>query len=68
MEPGFTMAQEGILWRGESEAPLRWGWFWKRLLPNTYFFWSFRENLAWRCRTCRMLLIDHSHSVPATKR
>ena len=66
MAPGFVRAPHGILWRTASEKPLRWNWIWNAL-ANTIGWWTFRENPAFHCESCKMLLIDHSRSLPAKK-
>ncbi len=66
MAAGFARAPHGIQWRTPAEPPLRWRRVW-RVLRNTLAWWSFRENPAWRCAECELLVVDHSHSLP-TKR
>ena len=61
MDKGFTRATQGIQWRNDMEAPLRSNWIW-RALSNTLHWWTYRENSAWHCTDCSMLIIDHSTS------
>lgn len=66
MVSGFVGASRGIFWREQSQKPLRWEWLWKAL-PNTLAWWTFRENAAWHCADCQLLVVDHSHSLPAKR-
>lgn len=66
MVPGFTRAPHGLYWRTTSEKPLRWGWI-GNALANTLSWWTCRENQAFHCASCKMILIDHSQSFPSRK-
>ncbi|MFB3892332.1 MAG: PF20097 family protein [Phycisphaerae bacterium] len=67
MTRGFIRAPNGIHWRTTSDPPLRWRSI-GRALRNTLAWWSFRENPAWHCDTCEMLVVDHSLRPPAKRR
>ena len=67
MAPGYVLAGRGIHWRGAGEGPI--GPFATILgaLPNTISL-SFRprENRAWRCEACSILVVDHAALVSPT--
>jgi hypothetical protein len=62
MVRGYSHAACGIQWRSEFDRPKRWTVAW-RFLPSTVHWWSMRENVAWHCSTCSIVVIDHSASV-----
>jgi len=58
MTPGFSAA-DGVFFRTRDEK--RKVFAIKRLLPNTRNMTpSLRENMAWRCDACRLLVMDYS--------
>lgn len=62
MQPGFALAARGIFWRADQDKPFGLANTPGRLLSSTAN-WGMRtrENMAWRCEACNMLLVDHSH-------
>ena len=62
MDYGFRMANQGIIWRLEQEkmqmvAP-------QRMLENTMnFTMKNKENPAWHCKGCKLIIIDHNYLV-----
>lgn len=65
MENGFAMAGKGICYRANEEKPLSSFQFgFRRFLKNTMNMTaSIKENVAWRCRDCNYILVDHSFLV-----
>ena len=61
MENGFISAGKGISYRSNEAKQLGQMLNLKALLKNTMnLSFSNRENLAWRCKECNYILIDHS--------
>lgn len=69
MENGFVAASKGICYRANGEKPLSPFQFeFRRLLKNTMnMTTSVKENVAWRCRDCNYILLDHSYLVGKKK-
>ncbi len=61
MESGFSFAPRGIQWRGATETPPGRFTIVQKVIPNTAN-WGFtiRDNKAWRCRACSLLVVDHT--------
>ncbi len=61
MENGFVTAGKGIIFRASQEKPAGQILNTDALLDNTInMTFSSKENLAFRCRDCQYVLIDHS--------
>ena len=69
MENGFAMAGKGICYRSDEEKPLSSAQFgFRKFLKNTMnMTMSIKENVAWRCRDCNYVLIDHSYLVDSKR-
>ena len=69
MENGFVMAGKGICYRANDEKiPSPFLLEFRRLLKNTMnITTSIKENVAWRCRDCNYILIDHNYLVGKKK-
>ena len=64
MDTGFVTAGKGICYRADEEKPLRQFIGPKTLLKNTMnLTMSAKENVAWRCKDCNYILVDHSYLV-----
>jgi hypothetical protein len=64
MKPGYAVGPRGIVFRSQQEpAP---GFFTLRPpLPNTANTGvTFKENRAWHCAACKLLLVDHNTLEP----
>ena len=62
MEIGYTIASRGLLFRKKDETfkLVETG----KLIPNTANMgFSMKENLAWKCNTCKLLLLDYSCQI-----
>jgi len=69
MENGFVMAGKGICYRADETKPLSQFIGPKTLLKNTMnMTMSIKENVAWRCRDCNYILVDHSYLIGKRKR
>jgi hypothetical protein len=58
MQKGFSRSN-GIAWRNEYEPPLPI-YIRKQALENTLIAVTGRENIAWYCQECKLILVDHS--------
>jgi len=68
MENGFVMAGKGICYRADEAKPLSQFIGPKTLLKNTMnMTMSTKENVAWRCRDCNYILVDHSYLIGKRK-
>ena len=68
MENGFVMAGKGICYRADEAKPLGQFIGPKTLLKNTMnMTMSVKENVAWRCKDCNYILVDHSFLVGKKK-
>lgn len=69
MENGFVVAGKGICYRANDEkTPSPFLFEFRRLLKNTMnMTTSIKENVAWRCRDCNYILVDHSFLVGKKK-
>ncbi|MBN1255405.1 MAG: hypothetical protein JXA50_09050 [Deltaproteobacteria bacterium] len=68
MENGFVMAGKGICYRADEAKPLSQFIGSKTLLKNTMnMSISIKENVAWRCKDCNYILVDHSFLVGKKK-
>jgi rubrerythrin len=68
MENGFVMAGKGICYRADEAKPLSQFIGPKTLLKNTMnMTMSTKENVAWRCKDCNYILVDHSFLVGKKK-
>ena len=64
MEKGFIMAGRGMIWRNEREKPTSIFSTVFKCLDNTInFTMSTKENRAWRCQSCKYVLIDYNALV-----
>jgi hypothetical protein len=64
MEPGWVLLGKGAIWSDRGKG--RPGTFAHigRSLPNTLSLsLPPAANMAWRCHSCQMLLIDHSRLI-----
>ena len=61
MEAGWVMLGKGAIWSSRAKGPPGTFAHIGSALPNTISL-SLRPaaNMAWRCTSCRLLLIDHS--------
>ncbi len=68
MLSGYVFAPLGIHWLSKSQKPPIFHPVW-RALPKT-LNWRLRrrENPAWHCDQCQMLIVDHSQSLPLRRR
>ena len=65
MDPGFIMAGKGMQWRKQRDSFTTF----KLGLENTMnVTMTTKENRAWHCENCRMLVIDHSTMISDSKR
>ena len=63
MENGYSLPN-GIHWRPNTDKPFSIFTTKDRALDNTLnISFSIKENKAWRCRKCNLILIDHSTFV-----
>ncbi|WP_373509765.1 PF20097 family protein [Thiocapsa sp.] len=64
MEAGWVMLGKGAIWSSREKGPPGPFAHIGSALPNTISL-SLRPaaNMAWRCPSCRLLLIDHSKLV-----
>jgi hypothetical protein len=68
MTAGFSAAPRGIFFRKTVEKPF--GTFippWNAMVNTLNTGLTPRENVAWRCAPCNLLLINHSASVKRNK-
>ena len=62
MKQGFRLSNQAIIWRSKDEkvktmAP-------ERMLSNTMNFTvSTKENLAWHCESCKLILVDYNQLI-----
>lgn len=64
MQTGFALAGKGVAWREASQKYTLWQMTIFGSLPNTVNKgFTRRENRAWRCETCQLILMDHSEMV-----
>ena len=64
MENGFIVASRGIFYRANDEKPLGQFIGPKTLLKNTMnMTTSAKENVAWRCKDCNYILVNHNFFV-----
>jgi len=62
MDVGYTIASRGLLFRKQEEKfkPVATD----KLIPNTANLgFGMKENLAWKCNNCKLVLIDYSCQV-----
>ena len=63
MESGFSLPN-GIHWRSNDNKPFSIFTSRDKALENTTnISFSIKENKAWRCKECNLVLIDHSTFV-----
>lgn len=64
MEAGWVMLGKGAIWSSREKGPPGAFAHIGNALPNTISL-SLRPaaNMAWRCSSCRLLLIDHAKLV-----
>lgn len=63
-QAGFAVAGRGIHWRGAQAKPIGIFATVFSVLPNTISMSiPTRENRAWRCAGCAIVVIDHSALV-----
>jgi len=72
MSSGFIHAPSGIQWREPGQKPGLWNPIWRamsntRSMAGKLFGRNYRENVAWHCADCQMLLVDHSCSLPSKR-
>jgi len=61
MEIGFVVAGKGISFRPNKAKQIGQMLYFNPLLKNTMnMTMSIKENLAWRCKECNYVLVDHS--------
>ena len=64
MEEGFSLAGRGIIWRGKDDKEPGMFSTMGSVLENTL---SLRArpalNLSWRCKTCGLVVLDHSKMI-----
>jgi len=68
MEPGYSMAGRGVIWRGTGDG--RPGLFITitSVLENTMSLNAPPAlNISWRCLNCKLILLDHSKMVKVKK-
>lgn len=66
MDAGYTLAGKGLLFRKRHEEfkLIALG----RLIPNTANLgFSTKENLAWQCQQCQLILIDYRFQIKKGK-
>lgn len=64
LEQGFIMAGRGIIWRPRSDKPIGAFAHIGQALDNTLSpSLPPRQNMAWHCPDCRLILIDHDKLV-----
>ena len=63
MDNGFSMPN-GIHWRPNTDKPFSMFTTKDKALDNTLnISFLMRENKAWRCKECSLIIIDHSSLV-----
>lgn len=68
MQAGWVMLGKGAIWSARDQGPPRPWSHLGQTLPNTLSLdLPPACNLAWRCPTCRLLLIDHDKLVRARR-
>ena len=64
MQQGFIMAGRGIIWRRKDDKPISSFAHIGQALDNTLSAsLQPRQNMAWHCSACRLILIDHAKLV-----
>jgi len=64
MEQGFIMAGRGIIWRPKDDKPIGTFAHIGQALDNTISpSLPPRQNMAWHCPRCRLILVDHDKLV-----
>lgn len=62
MDAGYMIVAKGLIFRRKHEALKLTGT--GRLLPNTTNLgFKVKENLAWTCNTCQLVMIDYSFQI-----